>query len=216
MSIYFSELVARLMDDVPAENDIPSAMQYENAVKDAVADFSEQCGLEQIGTLNIVAGTAIYDLPADFMKLTLLETFFNAMDGVLHSVDGLLPVSATWTEKFTIRNGQIRFYPVPRYTMARDFSYKAAWVSTVIDDEYPDEEYATMGEREARIILLKAQEIALNKGSNAQSGSGIKYRFGGGSEDLGGTGEGSRKTAYALQSDYEAACKKYNGTVGIF
>ena len=216
MSIYFSELVARLMDDVPAENDIPSAMQYENAVKDAVADFSEQCGLEQIGTLNIVGGTAIYDLPADFLKLTLLETFFNAMDGVLHSVDGLIPVSATWTEKFTIRNGQIRFYPVPRYTMARDFSYKAAWVSTVIDDEYPDEEYATMGEREARIILLKAQEIALNKVSNAQSGTAIKYSFGAVSEDLGGTSEASRKTAYALQSDYEAACKKYNGTVGIF
>jgi len=214
MSKLLSELVADLMEDVPAEDGVPSWTQYENAVKDAVADFSEQCGLEQIGTLNIVSGTATYNLPADFLKLIKLETY--AHEGVMNTPEGLIPLSAGWVEKHTIRNGQITFYPVPRYSLARCFSYKAAWVGTDLEDEYGGIEYETMGDREARIILLKAQEIALNKVANAQSGTAIKYSFGAVSEDLGGTSEASRKTAYAVQTDYEAACKKYNGTVGSF
>jgi hypothetical protein len=214
MSKLLSEMVASLTEDVQAEGGVPSDLQYENAVKEAVLDFSERCGLTQIGTLNVVSGTATYDLPADFLKLIKLESF--AGEGVMHSAEGLIPLSASWTEKHTIRNGQITFFPVPRYTMTRCFSYKAAWILTPADDEYDNDEYETMSEREARIVLLKAQEIALNKVANAQSGTAIKYSFGAVSEDLGGTSEASRKTAYALQSDYEAACKVYNGTYGSF
>ena len=60
MSIYLSELVERLADDVPPEDSVPSNIQYEKAVQDAIRDFSERCGLVQIATLNIVPGTPPY------------------------------------------------------------------------------------------------------------------------------------------------------------
>lgn len=202
-----SELIERLMDDVPAEDGVPSGTQYENAVKDAVRDFSERCGLEQIGTLNIVSGTATYDLPADFLKLIRLTALGG--NGVLYGSDSqLIPLSANWCETHTIRNGKITFYPIPRYTMARDFHYKAAWI---LDDEDYGDTYETLGEREARIVLLKAKSIAMNKLSNAQAGSAIKYSFGAVSEDLTGGSDSTKVTADQMDSEYLDACKQYNG-----
>lgn len=210
-----SLLVDRLADDVPAEDGVPSEEQYERAVQDAVRDFSERCGLEQIASLNIVPGTATYDLPEDYLKMISLESFASA-DGVIISAQGLIPISATWQERHTIRNGQITFRPTPTFTMAREFSYKAAWVSTVLEDDYaPDEDFETMGEREARIVLLKAKSIAMNKLSNAQAGSAIKYSFGAVSEDLTGGAESTRKTADLMETEYLDACNKYNGSVGF-
>lgn len=207
-----SELIERLQGDVPAEDDVPSEEQYENAVKDAVQDFSERCGVTQIGTINIVSGTATYDLPADFLKLIKLTTLTG--DGVLHSASGqLIPVPADWCERHTIRNGQITFYPIPRYTLTRDIHYKAGWVLT--DDDYSGD-YETLGDREARIVLLKAKSMSLTKKANAQEGSSIKYSFGAVSEDLSGTSDSSRKDAKVFEDDYLAACDKYNGQVGTF
>lgn len=212
MSVLLSTLEARLTTDVPAVDGVPSTTQYENAIKDAVRDFSERCGVEQIGTLNVVPGTATYDLPADFLKLIVLETF-ESIDGVIITASGLIPTNITYEERFTIRNGQITFYPTPSYTMARDFRYKAAWVGTVIEDSGSgdDLDYETMSEREARIILLKAQSIALGKQANAQASTSIKYSFGAVSEDLGGSAESGRKSSESIEKEYLAACKVYNG-----
>lgn len=215
MGILLAELVAKLTEDVPAEGGVPSALQYENAIKDAVKDFSEQCGVAQLGTLNIVSGTATYDLPADFLTLIKLMSL-GAPDGVLHSAEGLIPVPASFCEKHTLRNGQITFYPTPRYTMARDFSYKAAWILTEATDEYDNAEYETLTEREARIILLKAQAIALTKQANAQAGTSIKYSFGAVSEDLGGMSDTTRKNSNDIEREYDKACERYNGQVGVY
>jgi len=213
MSKLLSELVAKLELDVPAEDGVPTEVQYENAVKDAIADFSEQCGLEQIGTLNVVSGTATYDLPADFLKLIRLTQLGG--EGVLFSTNSqIIPLSGGWCEKHTIRNGKITFYPIPRYSFEREFSYKAAWIGTDIEaegSEAADVEYETLGEREARIVLLKAKSLALTKLSNAQAGSAIKYSFGAVSEDLGGGSESTRKESDAAEKEFLAACDKYNG-----
>jgi len=209
-----SDLVERLAEDVPAEDGVPSVTQYQNAVREAVRDFSERCGLEQIGTLSIVSGTATYSLPDDFVKLIKLQSF--AGEGVLHSAEGLIPLSSTWCEKHTIRNGQITFYPIPRYTMAREFSYKAAWIGTAIEGDSGDEDFETLGEREARIVLLKAQAIGLTKQANAQSATSIKYSFGAVSEDLGGSSDSTRKNSNDLEREYDKACETYNGSVGTF
>jgi hypothetical protein len=210
-----SELVDRLMEDVPAEDGVPSTTQYENAVKEAIRDFSERCGLTQISTLSVVSGTSTYDLPADFLKMIKLETFTG--DGVMHSAEGLIPLSANWCERFTIRNLQITLYPIPRYTITRYFSYKAAWIGVETDEEdYPDVEYETLGEREARIVLLKAQAVGLTKQANAQSSTSIKYSFGAVSEDLGGSSDSTRKNANDLEREYVDACEVYNGAYGTF
>jgi hypothetical protein len=213
MSKLLSDLVEQLALDVPAVDSIPTAVQYENAVKDAVRDFSERCGLEQIATLNVVPGTATYDLAADFLKLIVLETF-ESIDGVIISSVGLIPTNITYEERFTIRNGQIKFWPTPTYTMARDYRYKAAWIGTDVPADgsvAEDVNYETMGEREARIILLKAQATALTKQANAQDGTSIKYSFGAVSEDLTGAGDTLRKSSKSLDDEYLEACKEYNG-----
>lgn len=210
-----SDLVDRLVEDVPSEDGVPSTEQYENAVRDAVQDFSERCGLEQIGTLNVVSGTATYDLPEDFLRMIHLTVLSG--DGVLYGADSqLIPLSGNWCEKHTIRNGKITFHPIPRYTMAREFSYKAAWVPTLVDDDYADEDYETLGEREARIVLLKARSIAMNKLANAQAGNSLKYSFGAVNEDLDGGSSSTTQSASTLESEYLDACKVYNGQHAMF
>jgi hypothetical protein len=206
-----SELVALVESDVPEEGGVPSALQYEQAVKDAVRDFSERCGVEQFGTLDIVAGQATYDLPADFLSMIVIETLIS-QGGVLHSAEGLIPISANWEERSMIRNGQITFKPTPTYSMARDFRYKAAWILTAAVDEYDNSEYETLGEREGRIVVLKAKSIASTKKGNAVAGESIKYSFGAVSEDLSGSTEGFTKDSKKYDSDYLEACEKYNGS----
>jgi len=206
-----SELVSRLEEDVPAVDSVPSTTQYENAIMDAVQDFSERCGLEQIGTLNVVPGTATYSLPADFLKLIVLETF-ESIDGVIITASGLIPTNVSYEERFTLRNGQITFYPTPTYTMARDYRYKAGWVGTEIEADgsiTADVDYETLGEREARIVLLKAKSIASTKKANAQDS--IKYSFGAVSEDLGGSVDALQKDARIFDDEYADACRIYNG-----
>lgn len=214
MSILLSDLVTRLSEDVPAEDGVPSTTQYENAIKDAVRDFSERCGLEIIATLSIVSGTATYDLPADFLKIIKVAAF--AGQDVIQSASGLIPVPAGWCERYTIRNGQITFYPTPTYTVAKEIRYKAGWVGTDTVGEgsgyEADIEYETMGEREARIVLLKAQALALTKIANAQSSTAIKYSFGAVSEDLGSSSDTSRKNSNDIEREYIQACDRYNGT----
>lgn len=210
-----SELVERLTEDVPAEDGVPSDSQYENSVKDAVRDFSERCGVTQIGTISVVSGTSTYDLPDDFLKLIKLTTLTG--EGVLHSASGqLIPLSSDWCEKHTIRNGQITFYPIPRYTLTRDIHYKAAWILTGEDEDYGGGEYETLGEREARIVLLMAKSNALTKKANAQEGASIKYSFGAVSEDPSGSSDSSRKDAKVFEDEYLDACKVYNGQIGIY
>lgn len=209
-----SELVERLTADVPAEDGVPSTEQYENAVRDAIRDFSERCGLEVIGTLNVVSGTATYDLPADFLRLIKLYTL--AGEGVLFSGSSqIIPLSGSWCERHTIRNGRITFYPIPRYSLAREFSYKAAWIATEVDD-YGDEDYSELGEREARIVLLKAKALALTKLANAQAGNSLKYSFGAVSEDLDGGSSTNTQSATSFESEYEAACRVYNGQHAMY
>lgn len=217
MSVLLSDLVERLAADVPAEDSVPSNTQYEKAIQDAVRDFSERCGLERISTLNIVPGTATYDLPADYLKMISLESFASA-DGVIISAQGIIPISANWEEHHTIRNGQITFYPTPTFTMAREMRYKAAWIGTDIAadaSEAADIDYETMGEREARIVLLKAQANALGKQSNAMSGQILKYSLGAVSVDKGTNVDDKRKKVDAFRDEYLAACDKYNGQIAV-
>ena len=207
-----SQLVARLMADVPSEDGVPSEEQYEQAVKDAVLDFSERCGLIKVATISVVPNTSTYELPADFLSLISMPALYSPYpDSVIHTIEGLIPIpdpDRYPPETHQISGLNIVFIPTPRYTLSRVIRYKAAWVSSV--DDY-DEDYETMTEREARIILLKAQSIAMNKLSNAQAGNAIDYSFGAVSEKLDGGSSSTKSTADVIDSEYLEACKLYNG-----
>jgi hypothetical protein len=198
------QIVARLQEEVAAVDDVPSTAQFQQAVKDAVLDFSRRCGLEKFGELTIVSGTATYVLPDDFMKLIMLESLENP-DGIIISDRGLIPVSANWEERYVIVNKQITFKPTPAYSLTRDYRYKSAWI--FVSDELQD-----AGEDEIQIILLKAASICFQKQSNASAGAMKKYSLGAVSVELDSTSASNVSDAEARQKEYEAACEKYNGT----
>lgn len=201
-------LVTRLTIDVPAVDDVPSPAQYEQAVKDAVQEFSRRCGLIKYGEIAIVANTATYALADDFMKLISLESPIG-VDGVVVTNTGLIPVSADWEEVYQIANGQITFIPTPTYSVTRDYKYKSAWVLDESDD-YPD-----LGDEEAQIVMIKARQLALEKIGNAQAAAGIqRYSLGAVSVDKSGDAESVTKRLYALHGEFVEACERYNGAHG--
>ncbi len=203
-----ANLLSELQSEVPAVNSVPTTEQYTQAIKDAAAEFSRRCGLTKFAELNIVSGTASYNLPADFLKLVLLESLVG-VDGVIMSDSGIIPVSSKWVETHQIVNKVITFKPTPAYTLTRDYRYKAAWILTGTEG---NETYADMGDDEAEIVMLKAKSIAKEKVSNSMSTSGsMKYSFGAVSVDKGSGVDTLLKDVYSLQGQFIEACERYNG-----
>jgi hypothetical protein len=191
-----ADLVTQLQSEVPAVNSVPTSTQYEQAIKDAILEFSR-----------IVANTAAYALPTDFLKLIWLESLTGA-DGVILSDAGIIPVSSRWEEDdYTIVNKVITFYPTPTYTLTREIKYKAAWVGTGSPLDY-----TTLGEDEAQIILLKAKSICLGKQVNAAN-AGVKYSLGAVSVDKGSGVESKSSKAEKLDDEFKEACDRYNGAI---
>lgn len=206
-------LVAELQSEVPAVNSVPTSTQYAQAVKDAVADFSRRCGIGKWAQLVIVRGTAAYALPADFLSMISLASL-TGVDGVLISSTGIIPLAADFSEEYSILNKQITFTPTPTYSMTRDYKYKAGWVLT---GDTGSETYATMGDDEKQIVMIKAKGMAMQKLANSlASGGGMKYSFGAVSVDKGSGVEGLTSMMYKLHAEFIEACDKYNGAVGSF
>ena len=210
MSKTLTELKAELESEIPAINSVPTSAQYEQAIKDAARAFSRKCGVAKFGELSIVSGTAAYALADDFLRLIWLEAL-TGVDGVIVSTGGLIPVAAGWEEEYTIVGGQITFVPTPTYSMTREYKYKSAWVLT---GNSPDETYATMGDQEAEIVMIKAKAIALEKQELALSAAGgMKYSLGAVSVDKGSGTEALGKKAKFLYGEFDEACREYNGAV---
>ena len=98
MAETLANLSGRLAELVAARNGTPTSAQYDQAVRDAVADFNDRAPRTKITTLTMVAGTASYALPADFLKPIVIESL-TTPDGVIISPAGLIPVSATFAER---------------------------------------------------------------------------------------------------------------------
>lgn len=208
--IYLAEIIERLTEDVPAQDGVPSETQYERAVKDAVADFGRRAGRVKRSTLNIIAGTASYDLPDDFLSMIAMSGIVGA-DGVLNTAYGLIPVSTGFAESFTIANRVITFSPTPSYNVSRAYRYKAGWAISG-EDELAG--YEDMSEDEAAIVLLKAKALAVGKiASAAASEGGFSYRQGDVTVDLSGHVSGLQASVLALDTEYLAAVEIYVGTV---
>lgn len=203
-----SAMVSELQSDVPAVDSVPTTAQYEQAIKDAVADFSRLCGLAKFGDLSIVSGTATYSLATDFMNLIWLEAL-TGVDGVIVTTTGLIPIGAEWNEEYSIVNKQITFKPTPGYTMTREYRYKAAWVMT---GSGADRTFSTIGDDEWYVVKIKAKQLAKEKIKNAAAGSGaMKYSLGAVSVDKGGGIEDMTKEIFTLHAEFKAACDAYNG-----
>lgn len=217
MSTQLSDLIEKLQSQVPARNNVPDDQQYRQAVIDAVDDFSLRASREKITTLQIVSGTASYDLPADFVKLIKLGGIACG-DGVLNTNAGLIPLStSTFAERITISNKVLTITPTPAYSMERQLRYAAGWALTEGGDpDYSDDDiYEDMGPTEARIVLLKAQADCSSLQVNKQSGGILRYSIGDESFDKSSGVESLMKSVESLESRYLAAVDKYNGSLTI-
>jgi len=205
--ITLDDLIERLEVDVAAEDGTPSEAQYEQAIKDAVADFGRRAGRKKFSALTVVAGTATYDLPADFLRMIALAGM-PTQNNVLNTAMGLIPLPQSgFHEDTSIVKGQIIIRPTPAYTLTREFSYKAGWALT--EDDYGGY-YDEMGEEEAGIVMLYAQSLAISKQVNALGG-GFAYSQGDVRVDTGNQKSGLQSRADALRSEYLTAVSNYNG-----
>jgi hypothetical protein len=208
MAVSLEALVARLQNAVPAEDEVPGDTQYEQAVEDAVADYSRRNPLRRLATLSIRSGTATYDLPADFLKIITLESL-TSQDGVIVTGAGLIPVSATYRERYCVTGRrQITFSPAPQYTVDRNLWYAAAHV--LDDGEYPD-----MTAEDAAIVMLKARSLALDLQANSVAGDGWMYQIGDEKVDKRGKVENTRQAARDLETQYLEAVQAAIGAVGM-
>ena len=213
MSITMVELVAQLQEDVPAVDGVPTVEAYARMVKEAVRDFSRRCGRVKRATLNIISGTASYDLEPNFLKMITLISL-TAHDGIINSPAGLIPVSENFCEEHTIDNGQITLFPTPSYTLAREYRYKAGWILS--EDGYSGA-YETMGEEEAAIVLMKASALTLDSLWRSNAGaSKFKFAIGDESYDMseGDTGDSLKMSKQTAENAYLDACAIYNGNTG--
>jgi hypothetical protein len=206
--IALATLVDELKEDVPVENSVPSDEQFEYAIQRAVEDFGRRAGRIKRETLSIVSGTSTYDLPADFIKLINLVSYYTE-NGVLNTPSGLIPLSGTYVEEHLVNNGQIKFYPTPTYSMDREYRYKAGWALTV---DSGGDFYEDLGEVEAAIALKYAKALVLKNKADALGG-GFNYRQGDMQVDTGMQADSLRKDQEAAKADYLAAVETYVGTV---
>lgn len=207
MAKALSALVTQLQGYVPASGGIPSADQYEQAIKDAVNNFNDRVGFKRRASLSIVANTATYALPADFLKVIELVTLPS--NGMVTIVGSNLilgsPGHTGLKEEWEILSGQITFYPTPGYTGTRYLWYKAGHVLDE-DDAYPH-----MDDADAGLIMLKARALSLRLKAD-QASAGLTYRFGDVQVQKQITGDQTKATN--LEKDYNDAIEKRIGIIG--
>jgi len=210
VSVSLADLVALLQGEVPARGSVPTPAQYEQAVRDAAADYGRRHPMEKVTTLSIVADTADYTLPDGFLRLISLEGLFGD-GGVIHTTAGLIPVSAAYEEAWSIAGLTLTLRPTPSYTTTRDLRYAAGHVLND-SDAYPD-----LTDDDARILLLKAASICLRlqARSAAIAGEMTEYQIG---DERVKRAVASDRLAVAADhavEDYETALAAVIGPVGM-
>lgn len=207
MTVALSELVNRLQAAVPPRDDVPSAADYAQHVKDAVLQLAQDVPLPRTAELAVVHGMATYDLPADFLFLIELPSLCHPA-GLLVSANGLVPVPTTWQERYEIRDGQITFYPTPTYTATRCLRYAACYA---LSGDPGSEQYASLNQHGARLALLYAQYLALTQQASAVAGDGWRYQIGDEMVDKSNQGKGLMSQADSLLQQYRRAVQQQKG-----
>jgi hypothetical protein len=205
MSTALASLVARLTTAVPAQNDVPSAAQYQQCCQDAVNDYAERRPNQKVTTIAVVSGTARYALPTDFLRQIQFDPL-TGTEGVLVVSAGLIALDADFDEIYTFTGGYLTIYPTPCYTADRELLY-AAGHELDSSDCYPD-----LTAADARIVLLKAQALAIDLQANVAAQSGWKYQIGDEMVDKSGLAGKHRDQAAYLQKQYEDAIAKAAGS----
>ena len=214
MSIALSDLVTRLTADVPAQDSVPSATQYQNAIKTAVTAFNLKLGRKKLHSFTTIAGTADYTLPDDFFKLIKLEDQFATgiqFDDVVINASGIIPLNEgiRLNDEYTIAGRTLTLIPTPVGAITRYVWYKAGHV--LDGGNYPD-----MLDYEADIIMLKATANAWRVvTSKVQRSSGWRYKQGDVEIDKSKVGAALTGWIKSLDDEFDDLMEELIGTVGM-
>lgn len=221
MTIALSTLVSQLEALVPASDGVPTTAQYQSAVKQAVADFSRRTSQSTQTTISVVASTATYALPDDFLMLISFKRegdscgdwrdfwdtgYYFGGYGWPHN-----PYCDPCDERYTVRGGQITIHPTPDTSETRVLRYGWKHILNASDEyEYLDEDSEAV-----RILLLKAQAEATRAQATAESSWGSKvrsYQQGDVSVNMNAQvrADDLRKSVKALEDEYMQAIAAYN------
>ena len=201
MTISIAQLADRLQRAVPVRNDVPG--DYERLAQDAVAQLSQDVPVITAATIQVTAGQATYDLPADF----LFEIELGGMPtqgGVIVGGNGLIPMASGWEETHYVEGDTLRLDPVPTYSAARTLRYAAQHVATA--GVYP-----RLSENGARVAMLYGQYLALQEQANATAGDSWSYKIGDESVDKRGQGAAIQAQASAALANYQNAIRPLQG-----
>ena len=201
MTIAIAQLADRLQRTVPARNGVPG--DYERLAQDAVRQLSQDVPVITAATIQVTAGQATYDLPADFLFEIELAGM-PVQGGVIVGSNGLIPVGAGWEETHYIEGETLRLDPVPTYTAARTLRYAAQHVA--VNGVYP-----RLSENGARVAMLYGQYLALLEQANAVAGDGWAYKIGDESVDKRGQGASIQAQASAALTSYQNALRPLQG-----
>ncbi len=202
MGISLLTLVERLERTLPQRDGVPA--DYSRLIRDAVGQLGTDIPIVTSATINIVAGTAAYALPADFLGLIELCAL-PVYGGTAVTSGGLVPVGvAGWQEYFYIEGDTIRFDPVPAYTAARTLRYSAGY-------SLSNGAFSRLSENGARMALLYAQYLGLSEQAAAVAGDGFKFTIGDESYDKSTQSAGIRSAAQAALANYQNAVKPMKG-----
>jgi len=232
MTITLADLVSRLSADVPAVSGVPTAAQYEQAVKDAVSDLSRRASVPRVTTLAIVANQASYTVPADFQKLIRLAQIgvpfgSSYLDygvypggpwdaygysgfqrgGVVVSPAGLVPFSDAYREQITVAGDMLTIHPTPQTSADRQLVYAAG-------DALVDESYPTLTEDRASIALLLAASSCLERIASSPGQAAVLIETGGDKVDFRQQHLALRTQATALRDQYLAGVASLTAAIG--
>lgn len=208
MTITLLDMVARLEQVVPANNGVPA--DYEKLATDAVWQLSQDAPLMKRGSIVIVAGTAAYDLPADFLRMVdFPELSTRTVGDVMLTGNGIVPLSVDFEEEYSIGDGQITFDPTPTYSMTRKFRYAAFYALS-------DGSYTALDENMARIALMYAQYLAVTEQASKLISGAWKYTIGDEQVDKSRLGDQFTAQTKALLEQYQHALASLSkGAFGV-
>jgi hypothetical protein len=201
-------MVARATRDVPAQNGLPDAEQYQRAVTDAVADFSARLPLYRTAVVTLQPGVPSYALPADFLRFIRLQPVGLAQFGnVAVTGAGLVPLGESPARERIVITAQLTLIPTPAYGGARTMEYAARYTLDQ-NNAYPD-----LSEEAAGAVALKANANLLRLKAGKAAEGAWSYRIGDESVDKKGLSASLFEAANAAEADYLRRVEVLRGTV---
>lgn len=207
MGIALDDLVEEL------ETYFPSGLTAEQmiaAVKRAVKAFSKKVTMQRRITINVVNGTASYDLPDDFIGIIRFESLITG-DGIyVQPGGGLVPLNSTiMPGQYSVTGKTITFLPTPSYSVTFYMWYRAGHV---LNDQ---EVYPYLEDMAQDIVLTKAQAEALRLINAGGVGDNWKYQFGDVMIDKSNLNSSIGSVIANLNQEFDQMVADYVGPIGM-